>query len=175
MVKLKFRSIFWILLIFFSINHVFSYSLLGPHETFTVIPEKKYSGEICIGAFGDRDLFNRTFLYSFESNDTVFVNFTMDKEVTSDKRDKFCNSYYFFGGEYTSSVSKSPAAAILVSEKVDSGIVMGYKRIIYADTSSVTYRHALINLSKNFIFVFVSIFSVFGLILYILKKNKFNE
>jgi len=173
--KLKLRSIFWILLIFLSINYVFSYSLLGPHETFTVIPEKKYSGEICIGAFGDKDLFNRTFLYSFESNDTVFVNFTIDKELISDKRDKFCNSYYFFGGEYTSSVSKSPTATILVSEKLDAGLVMGYKRIIYADASSVTYRHALINLSKNFVFVFLSIFSVFGLILYILKKNNFNE
>jgi len=174
------RVIFFTLIFLALINSVFSFSMIGtPKDSFTVIPEKEYSGEVCItSGIGQ--------LYSFEPeyNDSIFKEFFIQEivNVTSYNkkkynRDVFCNEYTFVTGNYTSSKDKSPSASINVYpyDPNHPSIRVGYGYKIYLDAESVTYRHALLNLSKKFFLVFTSIFTMLALVLYILNKNKSNE
>lgn len=153
--------------------------LVGPSvDEFTVIPNKTYSGDVCIRKHpGDTILENRTFIYEYAYVDTVIKEFYIEESaiVNLSKDEDYCHDYSFIADYYTNSTENTVTAAIIVSEKNDNSISIGYSHRIVLDTESVSYRHALWNLSKKFSLVFVSIFSVLALLLYIFNKNKLNE
>jgi len=163
-------------LFLFQISQVYSFVLYTDGaELYKVIPNKTYKGEVCIGKL------QPNFYYVFEPdiNYKVINNFTISEVFWNENNfDKYCNPFEFTANEYKYDNSTIPSYISISEVKSldeSKSITLKLRTLIKMDTESMTYKNLLLEMSSKFLLFFVSLFSIFGLLLYIIKSNKFNE
>tara|TARA_B100000902_G_scaffold172912_1_gene166979 strand:- start:2149 stop:2670 length:522 start_codon:yes stop_codon:yes gene_type:complete len=148
-----------------------SYYLVEGLDEFIVIPNKTYTGDICIGEPTTNSSYN---FFVSELNTNIFSEFYFDKDsiFVNEKTDILCNNYHFKTLEYKHEKTDSIIQRVYVEESDANKnfIYRNYAHNIKLDASSITYQNALYQLSWKFILVFVSIYALFTTLLYIIKN-----
>jgi len=171
----KLRGLILASIFLFQISQVFALELYTDgEEYYRIIPNKTYKGEVCIGDLQP----NYYYLFKPTINYKIINNFTMSEVfLNNNNLDKYCNSFEFTANEYKYDNSTIPSFITVREVKSldeNSGMALQLRTNIRMDTESMTYKNLLLEMSSKFLLFFVSLFSIFGLLLYIIKSKKFN-
>ena len=178
-IRRKFTGVLFTSLFILLIPTVSAYALLEAESTFSVIPNKTYSDNVCvINTESDK-------YYTFSPHlfdDNIFLTFELENEYMIAKYDgqKLCNKFSFSVMENKRTESNYSKYDIYVFEsseqlKGDEFFQTALGHNIYIDSSQLTYKDVLFSLSKKYILFFISIYAMFALLLYIINSKKFNE
>jgi len=173
---MAFKQLVAILATFFLFQNVSAFGIDPGISNFDVIANKTYSQELCVIHTDP----NTT--YYFTVKDEIYqtfemFNFTNNQVTATKKNQRLCTEYSFvFKSPKNINLNQSEYSVYAsLSNPDNGGLIVGMRHRLLIDSYSIDYKNALYQMSYKFVLFFVSIFSVSGLLLYIMKSKKINE
>jgi len=161
----------------FLFSNVFAYGISPGKKNFDVIANKTYTDDFCI----INTIENQTYyIYHNEPSHFLFEEFFLEHEnITSSKNgERLCIDFTFKIKNPKNIDSDNHQMTLFVSKSnPDSSGFTQYATAFKININSISigYENAFLKLSSKFLIFFISLFSVFGLLLYMIKNKKINE